>query len=166
MSEISQAIGNAEQVVVPIGIVTEDSAALAFALLHKDGLRYDHDVGKWFVWDKVRWKQNKTKLAFAWARDLARIIASRYQGKKHEEIAKMKFAAAIERGAQADQRLAVTQDYWDRDKFLLGTPGGVVDLKTGRMQPARPEDMITKITGTAPKRMPTPIVLEIGRAHV
>jgi putative DNA primase/helicase len=34
--------------------------------------------------------------------------------------------------------------------MLLGTPGGTVDLRTGELRPARPEDMITKSTTVTP----------------
>lgn len=39
---------------------------------------------------------------------------------------------------------------WDRDPFLLATPGGVADLRTGQMRPARPGDMMTRIAAVAP----------------
>ena len=35
---------------------------------------------------------------------------------------------------------------WDRDGWLLGTPNGVVDLRTGTGRAARPEDRITMST--------------------
>ena len=37
-------------------------------------------------------------------------------------------------------------EYWDRDPWLLGTPGGTVDLRTGMLRPASPDDGITKVT--------------------
>ena len=35
--------------------VTEDAAALAFADRYRHQLRFDHHLGKWFVWDGARW---------------------------------------------------------------------------------------------------------------
>jgi putative DNA primase/helicase len=40
----------------------------------------------------------------------------------------------VERLARADRRHAATTDEWDADPWLLNTPGGVVDLKTGRQR--------------------------------
>jgi putative DNA primase/helicase len=60
--------------------------------------------------------------------------------------------------AQEDRRIAATVDQWDTDPWLLNTPGGVVDLRTGRVRDHRPEDYMTKITAVAPDaRCPTPL---------
>jgi len=56
----------------------------------------------------------------------------------------------VERLAQAGEAFAVTHEVWDGDLWLLGTPGGVIDLRTGRMRPARPGDYITRLTAVAP----------------
>jgi putative DNA primase/helicase len=44
----------------------------------------------------------------------------------------------------------VKHDYWDSDPWLLGTPGGTVDLRTGELRDSRREDAITKVTAVAP----------------
>ena len=41
-------------------------------------------------------------------------------------------------------------DQWDADPWILNTPGGVVDLQTGILRPARREDYCTKSTAVAP----------------
>jgi putative DNA primase/helicase len=38
--------------------------------------------------------------------------------------------------------------------MMLGTPGGLVDLRTGELHPARREDFITKLTAVAPAATP------------
>ena len=38
----------------------------------------------------------------------------------------------------------------DKDGFLLNTPGGTVDLRTGHIRPHDPNDYLTKITAVAP----------------
>ena len=58
--------------------------------------------------------------------------------------------------ARCDQRLAVTSDIWDKNPFLLGTPGGVIDLSTGQLARPRPEDYMTKSTTVAPAESDTP----------
>lgn len=50
-----------------------------------------------------------------------------------------------------DQRVAVARERWDRDPWLLGTPkSGTVDLRTGRLREADPDDRITRRTAVAP----------------
>jgi putative DNA primase/helicase len=61
-------------------------------------------------------------------------------------------AGAVERFARADRAFAVTSEIWDQDHFLLGTPGGTVDLRTGDVYEARPEDFITKLAAVAPSK--------------
>jgi putative DNA primase/helicase len=59
-------------------------------------------------------------------------------------------AGGVERFAQADRAFAVTAAAWDRDLWLLGTPGGTVELRTGEIRPASPADMITRLTAATP----------------
>jgi putative DNA primase/helicase len=63
---------------------------------------------------------------------------------------KAAFAAGVERLAQAGEAFAVTHEVWDGDAWLLGTPDGVIDLRTGKTREARPEDYITRLTAVAP----------------
>jgi putative DNA primase/helicase len=58
--------------------------------------------------------------------------------------------AAVERLARSDTRLAAKHDQWDRDIWLLNTPGGVIDLQTGVIRANAANDYMTKITGVAP----------------
>jgi putative DNA primase/helicase len=48
--------------------------------------------------------------------------------------------------------LQVSVDQLDADGFLLNTPGGTVDLRSGTVRPHEPADFITKVTGCSPGR--------------
>jgi putative DNA primase/helicase len=61
-----------------------------------------------------------------------------------------RFADGVEKLAQAHRSFAVTVEQWDRDPWLLGTPAGTVDLRTGILQPAARDDYITRQTAVAP----------------
>ena len=65
-------------------------------------------------------------------------------------VSKTSFAGGVERYARCDPTFAVTSDVWDQDPYLLGTPSGTVDLRTGVLRPGRPEDRITKSAAVAP----------------
>lgn len=131
-------------------IVTEDSAALRFAELYDGRLRFCHDTGAWFEWDGAAWRQNRTGLAYQWARELARRLCDGESAKARYIISKTSFAAGVERFARSDPTFAVTAEGWDVDPWLLGTPDGTVDLRTGRLRPAEPNEGITKLTAVAP----------------
>jgi len=131
-------------------IVTEDSAALRFADLYAGKLRYCHDSGRWFEWSGTHWSLDRTAKAFNWARELVRHLAENEPAKVRAITSKVAFCSGVEKYAQRDPALAVTAADWDADPFLLATPGGTVDLKTGKLRAARPQDGITKLTTVAP----------------
>ncbi len=125
---------------------TEDGIARAFTDKYKDELRYCHHSGSWFRWDGQRWLKEETHLAFYWTRILCRDLNRACT----EKLAKAATAAAVERFAQADRVFAVTSGIWDADPWLLGTPNGTVDLRTGTVFPANRKDYITKIASVSP----------------
>jgi putative DNA primase/helicase len=57
----------------------------------------------------------------------------------------------VERLAKSDRKHAATTDEWDADLWLLNTPGGVVDLRTGRMRPHDRGDRMTRIASATPR---------------
>src|SRR5262249_4687905 len=59
--------------------------------------------------------------------------------------------------ARADQRIAPTTQQFDRNIWLLNTPGGVVDLRDGSVRKVRRQDYFTKVTRVGPSNVPTPI---------
>ena len=125
---------------------TEDGIAQAFADKYQDNLRYCHHTGSWFRWDGQRWFKEETRLAFDWTRILCRDL----NRGRTEKLAKAATAAAVERFAQADRVFAVTSRIWDADPWVLGTPEGTVDLRTGNVFPANRHDFITKIATVFP----------------
>jgi putative DNA primase/helicase len=136
--------------------LTEDGLALAFAKAHQDLLRYDHTRRAWFQWTGKSWRHDETRLAFSWSRGICRKLGqgSDVSAKTSAILAKASTAAAVERFAQSDPALAVTSAIWDRDPFLLGTPEGTVDLRTGNLREPTPEDYITKLTAVSPAAAP------------
>jgi P4 family phage/plasmid primase-like protien len=137
--------GLAHQTLVA-GDPSEDGIALAFAVKYKDSARYCHTRGCWYTFRGTHWCRDDSMLAFSWARDICRDL-------NIGDFASLKrtaTAAAVERAARSDRRLAVTSEIWDRDPMLCGTPDGVIDLKTGYLRPARADDYITKMTAVAP----------------
>jgi putative DNA primase/helicase len=138
---------------------TDESLALQFAEVNSGSLRYVAALGKWLVWDGKRWRFDETLVARDRARKVCRQASSACnQPKVAKLVASAKTVSATERLAQADRRIAATVDQWDCDPFLLNTPAGTIDLKTGSMGTHDPGDCLTKITSVAPDfKMTTPI---------
>src|SRR5215472_1134863 len=140
---------DAPRVMLPV--FSEESLALRFAGAHADKLRYVAEWGKWFRWTGNRWEEEKTRYVFDLARSICRDAASACNKKREAKtLASAKTRAAIVSLVSEDRRIAATIDQWDTDLWLLNTPGGVVDLRTGTLRPHRPEDYMSKITAVAP----------------
>ena len=118
----------------------EDAIALRFAELHANDFRYVSAWSRWLEWKSTHWRFDDTLRAFDVARHVCREAGE----------SDAKTVAAVERLAKADRRIAATIDQWDADPWLLNTPGGIVDLRTGNMRPACPQDYCTKITAVPP----------------
>ncbi|MFK4724844.1 phage/plasmid-associated DNA primase [Bradyrhizobium niftali] len=131
-------------------IITQDGIAATFAARYADRLRYCHSAREWFRFDGALWHRDETKMAFEFVRLIARELS---EGKEHRELKEFRktaFASGVEKFAQSDPAFAVTAKHWDPDPFLLGTPAGTVDLRTGALRPADPRDAITKSTAVSP----------------
>jgi P4 family phage/plasmid primase-like protien len=122
----------------PAGL--QDNVALDFAALLVETFRFVAIWNRWMQWEGHRWRVEDTLAAFDEARTLCRAAGD----------ADAKTVAAVVILARSDRRLAATSEQWDRDKWLLGTTDGVVDLKTGKLRPSSPEDYVTKVTTVAP----------------
>ncbi len=139
---------------------SEDMIAEEFCRRHATNMRHVAAWGRWFHWSGTHWKEELTLLAFDMARHVARDFAAaaeEYKPGSGKSIAQSRTWAGVVRAVAADRRVGVASDIWDTDKWTLNTPGGTVDLRSGEVRPANPNDHITKITNTAPDfAMPTP----------
>ncbi len=130
---------------------TEDALALAFTRRYHRDWRYVAAWGRWLVWDGQRWRTENTLAATDLIRGVCRQMAVRADNPKvAAKLASASTVGGVERLARADRRHAATTDEWDADPWLLNTPGGVVDLKTGRKRPNERADRMTKITTATP----------------
>ena len=130
---------------------SDEALALRFAERHAGDLRYVAKWGQWFRYDGKRWLADDTLHAFDLARHLCREAAADCNKPKDASmIASAKTVAAVERLAKADRAIAATVDQWDADPWLLNTPDGVIDLRTGGSRPHSPRDYMTKVTTVGP----------------
>jgi len=131
---------------------TEDALALAFTRRYHRDWRYVAAWGRWLVWDGQRWRNEDTLAATDLIRSVCRQTALRAEDRKvAAKLASSGTVGGVERLARADRRHAATTDEWDADPWLLNTPGGVVDLKTGRTRANDRADRMTKITTATPR---------------
>jgi putative DNA primase/helicase len=134
---------------------SEDALALRFADRHEGALRFVAAWGQWFRYDVKVWRQDATLAAFDLARRICREACAECNKKGEKAaLASARTVAAIDRLARSDRRIAATIDQWDADPWLLNTPDGVIDLRTGRMRAHRADDYMTRVTAVGLTGLP------------
>jgi len=128
----------------------DDALALEFSRAYGDVARYVDAWGRWFLWDGMVWKHDDTLRVRDIARRTCRSYAVNAPPSVQKSVTSAKTIMAVERLAQADRKHAATVHQWDADPWLLNTPGGIVDLRTGETSPHDPARHMTKITTVSP----------------
>lgn len=139
------------------GKPTEETLALEWVGNNRSNWRFDHGIQRWFHWDGFRWRQDGTREALQSIRKHLAEVAKGTPGTNSKAcpgLAKASVAKGTETFCQIDERVAVEHDVWDPDVFLLGTPAGVIDLRTGQNTGADRSAMITRTTSVAPVAEP------------
>jgi putative DNA primase/helicase len=131
---------------------TEDQAALLLVERQGATLRYDHHASAWFRWDGACWRKDAADATMHALREIAREMTRRADAKTQAATRRASFVSGAERFARADPAFVVGSETWDRNPWLLGVPGGVVDLRAGVLRSACPDDHITRQAAIAPSR--------------
>lgn len=111
--------------------LTEDNIARVFAEQYGGKLLFDHTSGRWLQWDGARWGPEDTRLAYHYTRELTRGLNA--EGKAR--WAKAAVYGAVETIAGTDRVFARTIGQFDLDPWVIGTPAGIINLKTGVLPP-------------------------------
>lgn len=135
---------------------SEDALSLALANRHANEWRHVQKWG-WMHFCGGRWVLDESNLTLTYTRKVCRHAALVAGDKK---LAAASTVAAVERMTRYEERFAMATDEWDRDPWLLNTPGGTVDLKTGFMRPHCRADYITKVTAVSPANTGCPLFMQ------
>jgi len=134
----------------PNDVISEDNAAQSFLEEYRGRLAYCGVEGTWLVWTGFQWKRDGTGLAYEWMRQHVRNLTAERYPKARQRTNRTGFIGGVEKFSRSAREFATEVSDWDADPFLLGTPRGTVDLRSGEMYPARPADRITRITAAGP----------------
>jgi putative DNA primase/helicase len=144
----------------PGHLIRQSQAAWHFAKLRGNQVRYDHGRKRWLVWSRHYWRPDEDGLVNRLWLD---VLATRYsralgadEQKRAQLIDDVQAAGATNSAivsglsiASSMEPIATMADAWDSDPWLLCCENGVVELRTGRLRPGRPDDMISRSTGIA-----------------
>jgi len=133
--------------------LTDTGNAARFGNRHKGQVIYVSGRG-WMIWDDLRWLRDRVAKIMELAKQLARDIyqeaetldddAVRVAVAKHARSSQQapRLKATLEL-AQSLPELVTEAHLLDSHDMLLGVANGVVNLKTGKLQAARREDLMT-----------------------
>jgi len=134
--------------------LTDTGNATRFGLSHAGRVIYVPGQG-WMVWDGLKWQGDDVDRMMEMAKVLSRNIyqegdaledndariAVAKHAKNSQQAPRLKAALEL---AQSIPELVLKHDQLDRHDMLLGVGNGVVNLKTGKLQAAKPDDYITR----------------------
>ncbi len=143
--------GNAASSVHEFGLADE------FRRLHHGRLVWT-DQDRWFrmIEESGVFREDSCGTVLATSMDTIKAVlaAPTVEETTRSRCFQVKVAAAVLRGARAypleDNGLAVKHESLNANPWLLGTPEGVLELRTGRMRKGTAADLVTKMTRVAP----------------
>jgi len=128
-----------------------------FIKAHGDKLRYQPQNDQFLIWDGSRWKpdlrnETNTRITDVLLKESARALME--IKKKGLSVAKVISSSGmmnrVRQLLKTKQEIVLLNEQLDADPWLLGVPEGTVDLKTGVVKTAEPQDNITKTTSVGP----------------
>ena len=128
-------------------------------VIHGANIRYVQTSGQWLIWNGVNWSPDYTGAVVRMFIETMRLSASQAIALADTAAAQRATQHALRstNRAQVDAGLGLLQSIsgvsvcaedLDRDPWLIGTVGGVVDLRTGCAIKPHRDQLITKSIGT------------------
>ena len=131
---------------------TEDAQGKALVDNHDGNLRYVNENDQWYSYNGIYWEAINTLKVIEAARLMNRGTALTLDkgSKLSKQLSTRGFARSVEAFARGDKRCLLGIEELDKDPWLLGTPGGIIDLQTGRYIAMGLRPYVTMTTAVAP----------------
>lgn len=148
----------------PAPVVTvgdsEDAHAHRLITTYGDLVRYCPQRKLWLVWNGSRWTWQPP--GGGQVREYAKTVARALTDQQASLTQRRKALSATGitgclKQAETDARVLVDQGQLDADPWILNTPAGAIDLRTGQLRAAEPSTLCTKTTRVAPTAEPDPL---------
>ncbi|MGP3979319.1 DNA primase family protein [Streptomyces sp. 8N114] len=145
--------------------MTDRGLAKAFAHLYARDFRHVNGLG-WYRWSGARWEPDEHDTVVWAVGDMAETLATHdptgtytdaEMRRERRRAMSTSGIKAVLQQARAARGMLLDASLLDADPYKLCTPGGIVNLATGTLQPPDPErDFHSRSALTAPEQMPTP----------
>ncbi len=133
-----------------LGNPSELTLSKNFAFKFKNRLNYCPKWDKWFIWNGNYWQEDDKNQTIE---KICEILSETDMPDFRRRAATIK---GIELIIKSNSELTSSPSDWDKNNWLLATPNGTIDLKTGIKRISYQEDKITKTTLISPQKIPTP----------
>lgn len=150
----------------PPAMWSEQDLAQEFIDEHRGEVRAVPLWGGFSTWDGRRWEKDGRRLVESKAAQTLRRCADLRirqavdaEGREAREaiidaraMCSAKKVTSVLTLAGADSSIVVTPDLFDADPWLLNTPSGIVDLRSGSITAHNPDALLTRLTGVGVDR--------------
>ncbi|PWL32730.1 phage/plasmid primase, P4 family [Marivita sp. XM-24bin2] len=110
--------------------------------------RLNRSTGEWMVFTEGNWRVDR--LGAIRHEILCIAEAQVHDPDDRPSVLNNAFVSGTLKLAENMPCFSTVSDDWDQNPFLLGTPSGTVDLKTGEFRAAEEDDLISKSTSVDP----------------
>ncbi|WP_326683036.1 DNA primase family protein [Streptomyces sp. NBC_01237] len=145
--------------------LTDRGSAKLFASLHSNRFRHVPGLG-WYQWSGSRWQLDENECVLWAAGEMAESLALSDPSGAHTAAAlRLHRRRALSTSgiramlvqARSAPGMVLSAGVLDADPYVLCTPAGVVDLRSGVLRVPDPDrDFHSRSTSIGPRRMPTP----------
>jgi putative DNA primase/helicase len=137
-------------------LLTQQWNAQLLVAKYRDMMRYNATSGRWLIFDKKRWIEDRTGVVQRLAKIVARGILAFAADETLEidpalvyrhwrDTEKASGISAMLKLAESERGIAITNEQLDANPWLQNVANGTIDLRTGESHPHRPEDLISKL---------------------
>jgi putative DNA primase/helicase len=151
--------GGIAKTALALHLQTDLGNAERLVSLFGDRIRYSHERRCWLVWNGSVWRHDTAGDVVELCKLAAKSIYIEASKASDEDAAALaswatksqsqQHLTAMNALAKSMEAVRVSVADLDRDRALLNTPSGTLDLRTGVLRSQRRRDLITKSTGVA-----------------
>lgn len=125
-----------------------------FAAHYCERFRFNTTRGQWMIWNGHMWEiDDRERVIYEVGELVFKLragIPPDDETGQYEKMSTNRFVRNVADYAKAQPEMVTTEDDYDDDPYLLNTPDGVWDLRTGKRQENDPDLMMTMSTSVVP----------------
>jgi putative DNA primase/helicase len=142
--------GEGEAAGEPVWCSDDMLAARLSAALGEDW-RCAAESGDWYRWTGEVWEKDEKRKVYTRSRQVCRGVSLEVDTAKlaRDVSSKTRIYAAVKLAGE-DPRHVIALEEFDKDNHLLNTPSGIIDLRTGQLQPHDRAAKMTRMTAAGP----------------